>query len=948
MKNNVCHKFTRIICIVFVFFLLTSCLSPIVANASDDEATESQSVLPPKVDLTEENDEGKKYFPALKHQAATSCSAWATAYYQFTYAVAEYLKTDINANNNNSFAFSPDYMFNYLNFKHGENNEGLNHKECYEFLKKQGCIRYSSFYGNDSDPYRWYGTGGEANALNNMREALKYRISEIHDNTIPNSTNNTFITGSNDADLNEMKALLNDGKLLGISTPTKNVKVTVERTNENNQKEYVTTLISSHFEKVNGVVDEKFHSLTIVGYDDNHFYDVNGNGVIENRERGAFIVVDSMVTRDWYENNQYYPGRKYMLLYESLNKVSAYDYTPSGSERQNSIIDNTYWYIDVDYYENQALTVEVTVSQQERNEFSISLVRDDGTPGIKEPVPTFVNAIGGNRSFNGGTPSLQSYTFVFDYEAHDLYDGAGYHYGVKIEDLNVGDGKNTVVQRIVWKIWDEEKKQLETIKDISPDDTLGQTNNSKAEDYYVTLEKISIQQDHELIQKGRTRTPNVVVEPSDLSFSYTLESSDASKIAVNNNQITAIETGGSADITATAVLSNGKVLTASCGYTVVQGFGNTRNDAHEVSLDTQNTGYVIVNGDESWLEFTAPKTEDYIFCVESIGNNANTRVVVYPENSNTPVSGTYKNYGSYFIYKADLIKNQKYFIKIYNQNGSYDDYIFRINKSVVEFGVADDNPDARHIQLEAVVSSLYDTLYLTVDGRVYPLSKTNTSLETFANTSIEYKVSVNDISTYYTKWTIHMDVSSDNSFVGVANTISGLFANYNAGIESPLSTVSVLTYKTSLLAGVDLSKNDSLSLLLNGLAQTGYNFEVYSASGSLVSNFGIKATTGMKIVKKETAIDKIVEVYHVIVIGDVQCDGYIDNLDSSLVLKHEADLGTITGAQLIAGDVNEDDVVDNLDASIILKYDAGLSNIAQVLYSSEVPIDVYFGLSVAF
>ncbi len=59
-------------------------------------------------------------------------------------------------------------------------------------------------------------------------------------------------------------------------------------------------------------------------------------------------------------------------------------------------------------------------------------------------------------------------------------------------------------------------------------------------------------------------------------------------------------------------------------------------------------------------------------------------------------------------------------------------------------------------------------------------------------------------------------------------------------------------------------------------------------------------------------------------LGDVNEDGYVDNLDSAWILKYDAGLidGTVLNEK--AADVNEDGYVDNLDSAWILKFDAGL------------------------
>ncbi len=60
------------------------------------------------------------------------------------------------------------------------------------------------------------------------------------------------------------------------------------------------------------------------------------------------------------------------------------------------------------------------------------------------------------------------------------------------------------------------------------------------------------------------------------------------------------------------------------------------------------------------------------------------------------------------------------------------------------------------------------------------------------------------------------------------------------------------------------------------------------------------------------------------VLGDVNDDGSVDNLDAVLVLQYDAGLIDETGLNLENGDMNDDGIVDNLDAVLMLKTAAGL------------------------
>ncbi len=61
-----------------------------------------------------------------------------------------------------------------------------------------------------------------------------------------------------------------------------------------------------------------------------------------------------------------------------------------------------------------------------------------------------------------------------------------------------------------------------------------------------------------------------------------------------------------------------------------------------------------------------------------------------------------------------------------------------------------------------------------------------------------------------------------------------------------------------------------------------------------------------------------------VLLGDVNEDGEVNNIDAATALKFDAGLYALTDEQMIAGDVNKDGEVNNIDAALILKFDAGI------------------------
>lgn len=59
--------------------------------------------------------------------------------------------------------------------------------------------------------------------------------------------------------------------------------------------------------------------------------------------------------------------------------------------------------------------------------------------------------------------------------------------------------------------------------------------------------------------------------------------------------------------------------------------------------------------------------------------------------------------------------------------------------------------------------------------------------------------------------------------------------------------------------------------------------------------------------------------------GDINGDEYVDNLDASNILRYDAGIIDLPADKQEIGDMNGDGLLDNLDATMILKIDAGLA-----------------------
>ncbi len=137
--------------------------------------------------------------------------------------------------------------------------------------------------------------------------------------------------------------------------------------------------------------------------------------------------------------------------------------------------------------------------------------------------------------------------------------------------------------------------------------------------------------------------------------------------------------------------------------------------------------------------------------------------------------------------------------------------------------------------------------------------------------------------------------SYDEDGIGVVHSIDEMKAAF------PKST-----FKTELKDG-----KATLTVTNADVAMNSYTLYAYAVGANGRANAG---SIGVSVMEK-------IVLYE---IGDVNADGYVDNLDAAMVLKYDAGLIDLKYEQLISADANGDGYADNLDAAMILKYDAGI------------------------
>lgn len=224
---------------------------------------------PSSVDLSDPN--VSSYFPAVGNQRGIgSCCAWATVYYTFIYQNCR--AKDVPATGDNIMSAA----FPYTQRKANRDTGGVFDNQICDVLKTEGTPSrticefesFSSEHGVES----WYPK------KEIWMNAAEHRLEKFERLSDPGQ-----VTSPYDSDLDEIKGYLNDGHLVNFityMTGSKNMKIPAGSPHAGEMIRVATS-------------NKGCHEMTIVGYDDDIFVDINGNGTIEEAEKGAFKVVNS-------------------------------------------------------------------------------------------------------------------------------------------------------------------------------------------------------------------------------------------------------------------------------------------------------------------------------------------------------------------------------------------------------------------------------------------------------------------------------------------------------------------------------------------------------------------------------------------------------------------------------------------------------------------------------
>lgn len=399
-----------------------------------------------------------------------------------------------------SRVMAPNWVYNIAN---GINcSSGTSLEENFQILKDLGgatldiCPYKSS--GNVSN-YKlfqdWHATDGV------WRKANKYKVDTIlkfklnSRNEASNLSNDTIVTSPQDENISLIKKYLAYGNILPISLPmygnyymrkvngyiTDKVNADVIKKDENGNDVYLIASNTGEFDTsvvtmvYNGTskYDSPKHSMTIVGYDDDMWIDINRDGIVQKSELGAFKLINS----NGYDQGEWY-------AYDSLNKISAVPNYQSDSNnnaltateknmlnsRTNAFEYETYGIYVCKSNPSDTL-VEFTLDSDFRSEVQVKLGYYNGSEKILDSYSTpceswnkqILNYSGGDLPFGGKGGSTEG-KFALDLKILEkkynislsdiekfnitFFDKYANGHSLTVKDVNLVDSNGNIIKNI--------------------------------------------------------------------------------------------------------------------------------------------------------------------------------------------------------------------------------------------------------------------------------------------------------------------------------------------------------------------------------------------------------------------------------------------------------------------------------------------------------------------
>lgn len=395
-----------------------------IANGADNSkksvAMTSAQTAPDFVDNST-----SPFFPKIGDQGGLgACVVFATVYYQFTYTMNKQRNVPTTDDN----IFSVKWAYNLVNNGRDEGSVAFTN---YQLIQQHGCP-FEKSYPYDGVDYKGWSTDEKV-----WREAMCYRIKD-YQSFEEFGEDDKIITSPDDPDLLPIKTALANGDVLKFSSYIYDWDYDTIKTNPSapENAKYEGEQFVRVVKGYNGG-----HGMTIVGYNDNIWCDINKNNMVDSGEMGALKIANS-----WGEG---YGNKGFMwFAYDALNKVSVvdgvekYDNKPIG-------MDDIYRIEVCDPNEGNDIYAKFTINTASRADISVKFFADkNGT----EYSGFFLSSIVYNTTQNcvafDGKDTACDATFVYPLSNLDPYitneKFESYNFHVTVADRNQNSKPITV------------------------------------------------------------------------------------------------------------------------------------------------------------------------------------------------------------------------------------------------------------------------------------------------------------------------------------------------------------------------------------------------------------------------------------------------------------------------------------------------------------------------
>lgn len=329
--------------------------------------SETEFQLPDAVDVSQ-----SLTFPPVGNQGQTgSCLPWAFCYYQLTNN--RNVVNGLHAKTEGGEAIpdnimAPGFIYTLLN---GGKNTGTNFEFATEAVMSFGCPNISHYdleitnenlgaWCTDTDT--WY------NAIYNRPAKITY----------DNISSQGIVNTQSDC-VKKIKQILSNGYVVSFSTYIRSWVFT----DQTSTGTYAIRYMKS---------DELGpHAMSVVGYDDNFWIDVNGNNREETNEHGAFKIVNS-----WGSENTFFPQGFIWIAYDALGDVSGVTNAPVN---RAGIMKEHYYFIEPQKEYTPLLIAELELRAMNRDNVAVEFMISDIDNNLSAHNP--VSYSGRNMPFYG-------------------------------------------------------------------------------------------------------------------------------------------------------------------------------------------------------------------------------------------------------------------------------------------------------------------------------------------------------------------------------------------------------------------------------------------------------------------------------------------------------------------------------------------------------------------